>query len=124
MAFATLFSGVAARLFDAPAARAGEAAEAELLKTAVEEVVDAVDPRLRTLSGYFGKIAPGVARTIAHLRALAGDLPAPVALSRAAWADDALLNALFATSPDVPAALGRSEELRAFFLAPQNCAAT
>ena len=120
MPFATLFTNVAAKLFGAPA-HAG-AIEPELVESMVEAVVDAVDPRLRTVSGYRGKLAPGIAGTITHLRSFVPDLPEPVALSRAAWGSDPLLNAIFATADDVPAVLGRSEEMRAFFEAEANAA--
>src|SRR5262249_20208613 len=44
----------------------------------------------------------------------------PVLLTRAAWSDDARLNAFFATADDVPACLGRSNELRTFLDDPAN----
>jgi hypothetical protein len=124
MPFATLFSNVASRLFGAPPPGGAGTAEPELVRLAVEEIVDAVDPRLRTLSRYQSKIAPGAEQTIAHLRALARDLPEPIELSRAAWSSDALLNAFFATAGDVPVLLGRSEELRAFFASAAGAAAS
>ena len=93
------------------------------MQLAVEAIVDAVDPRLRSVSRYQSKIAPGAERTIAHMRALARDLPEPIEFSRAAWSSDPLLNAFFATATEMPALLGRSEELRAFFAAPANAAA-
>jgi hypothetical protein len=118
VAFANLFSNVAARLFGAAPAGANSAVEPELVHIGVEAIVDAVDPRLRTISGYDSKIAPGVACTITHMRALARDLPEPIALSRGAWGSDPLLNALFATAADVPNVLGSSAELRAYFESP------
>jgi hypothetical protein len=121
MPFATLFSNVAAKLFGATGA-GGNGVEPELVQLAVEAVVDAVDPRLRSVSGYARKIGPGMASTIAHMRALAKDMPAPIVLSRGAWGSDPLLNAMFANADDVPAVLGRSEELRVFFDAPANAA--
>jgi hypothetical protein len=122
MPFATLFSNVAARLFGGAPAGGASGVEPELVQMAVEAVVEAVDPRLRTVSGYARKIAPGMASTITHMRTLARDMPAPILLSRGAWGSDPLLNAMFAAADDVPAALGRSEELRAFFESPANAA--
>ena len=52
------------------------------MQLAVEEIVNAVDPRLRSVSRYQGKIAPGAERTILHLRSLARGLPEPIELSR------------------------------------------
>jgi len=122
MPFATLFSNVAAKLFGAPAAGGTDKVEPELVKLAVEAVVDAVDPRLRVVSAYHRKIAPGVERTIRHMQAIARELPAPIELARAAWASDPLLNALFANASEVPAVLGRSKELRTLFETPANAA--
>jgi len=121
--FATLFSNVASRLFSAAPPGGAGTVEPELVQLAVEEIVNAVDPRLRTLSRYRSKIAPGAERTIAHLRSLGSALPASIELSRAAWSADPLLNAFFATASDVPELLGRSEELRTFFAAPANASA-
>lgn len=123
MPFATLFSNVASRLFGAQAPASAGAVEPELVQVAVEEIVEAVDPRLRSVSRYQSKLAPGAERTIAHLRAFAGELPAPIELSRAAWSSDPLLNALFGAAADVPVLFGRSKELRAFFDAPANAGA-
>ena len=50
MPFATLFSSVAARFFAAAPASGAGAAEPELVQMAVEDIVDAVDPRLRVVS--------------------------------------------------------------------------
>ena len=123
MPFANLFSNVASRLFGAAPAAAG-AVESELVQLAVEEIVEAVDPRLRGVSRYQGKLAPGAERTIAHLRSFVPALPEPIEFSRAAWSSDPRLNAFFATAAELPDLLGRSEELRALFAAPANAAAT
>jgi hypothetical protein len=86
--------------------------DAQLVQTGIEAVVDAVDPRLRSLSGYAQKIAPAVTCTIVHLRELASRLPEPIELSRGAWADDAFLNAAFATAEDISLLLARSPGLK------------
>jgi len=124
MAFGSLFLNVASKLFGAaPAGRAGTV-EPELVKIAAEAIVEAVDPRLRGVSGYQRKIETGVVRTILHMRELAKELPhEPIELSRDAWGADQQLNAFFATAADVPATLGRSAPLRAYFESPVNAGA-
>jgi len=124
MPFASLFSNVAARLFAAAPAAGASTPDPELVRLVVEEIVEAVDPRLRGVSRYQKRIAPAAERTIAHLRSLGRDLPAPMEFSRAAWSSEPLLNAAFAAAGDLPALLGRSEELRAFFAAPANAEVT
>jgi hypothetical protein len=120
MAFGTLFSNVASKLFgDTPAGRPGTV-EPELVQIATEAIIEAVDPRLRVVSGYQAKIKPGVTRTIVHLREIAKDLPQPIELTRGAWGTDPQLNAFFAAATDVPTVLGRSAQLRAYFESPVN----
>jgi hypothetical protein len=121
MAFGALFSNVASKLFgDAPAVRPGTV-EPQLVKIATEAIVEAVDPRLRVVSGYQRKIEPGVIRTILHMRELAKDLRhQPLELSRGAWGADHQLNAFFACAADVPTILGRSAQLREYFESPVN----
>jgi len=117
MAFADLFSGVATRLFGAPAPPDADQA---LIEATIEAVVDAVDPKIRVERKYRAKLEPGVRRTLAHMREFAQRLPEPIVLSPAAWRTDPLINALFATPDEVSALLGRSRELYRFFDAPAN----
>jgi len=79
--FATLFSIVASKLLAVPPAGGTRAVEPELVQMEVEDIVDAVDPRLRVVSGNQRKIALGVARTSTPLQALARDLSEPIMLS-------------------------------------------
>ncbi len=122
MPFGTLLSRFAGRLFGAAPPGAAAAVDPELVAMGVEAVVDVVDPRLRTLSGYAARIGPAIAQTIAYLRELGQRMPAAIELSRAAWAHEALVNAAFATADDVSVVLGDSRDLRAFFATPEHCA--
>ncbi len=97
-----------------PADRLPEHARPFLPK-AVDLVVDTVEPRLRALPGYRGRLEPGVVRTLLHIRAHLLELPPPLLLSEHAWREDPHINAFFATAAGVGTALGASEELRAFF---------
>jgi hypothetical protein len=121
--FATLFSNVSAMLFGESPLGAADDPDRPIVEALIEAVVDAVDPRLRLVSSYREKLAPGVRRTIAHMRELGREVPEPIELTRAAWSANPLIGALFATADDVPALLGRSHELTAFFDAPANTAA-
>jgi hypothetical protein len=86
---------------------------------AIERVIDQVDPRLRGLSGYRRKLQDGVAAALDHSAELARRIPGPVTLNRETWAQDPLLNAMFAdperirwvlSSPDVCAYLVTPDE--------------
>lgn len=115
MPFATLFSNVSAMLFGQSPLGAADDPDRPLVEALIEAVVDAVDPRLRVVSKYREKLAPGVRHTIAHLRALGREVPEAVELSRSAWSANPLVSAWFAAPDDVLALLGRSHELHAFF---------
>ena len=75
---------------------------------------------MRSNGRYKEKLEGCICKSIAHLRAIGRERLEPVLLARAAWNDDPRLNAFFATADDVPACLGRSKELRAFFENPSN----
>jgi len=119
MAFADLFSDVATRLFGASAPPDADQA---LVAEAIEAIVEAVDPRIRAERKYRAKLEQGVRGTLAHMRAIAQQLPEPVVLSPASWRSEPLINALFGRSDDVTALLGRSRELYRFFDANAGCA--
>lgn len=122
MPFATLFSNVSAMLFGQSPLGASDDPDRPLVEALIEAVVDAVDPRLRLASKYREKLAPGVRRTIAHLRTFGPRVPEPLELSRASWSSNPLAAAFFARPDDIPVALGQSHELRVFFDAPANAA--
>jgi hypothetical protein len=116
----SLLNRLVASLFGGGQPPIDDAAERQLIAEAIEAVVDTVEPRVRHRSGYAAKLEPCVRKAIAHLRAIAREPLEPVLMARAAWHDDPRLNAFFATADDVPACLGRSRELRAFFEDPAN----
>lgn len=120
MPFATLFSNVSAMLFGQSPLGAADDPDRPIVEALIEAVVDAVDPRLRLVSGYREKLAAGVRRTIAHMRELGREVPEPVDLTRAAWSANPFIGALFATADDIPVLFGRSHELTAFFDASAN----
>ena len=95
-------------------------AERQLVDDMIEMIVETVEPRVRQVSGYNRKLQACTRSTIAHLRRLGQGTLEPVLLTRAAWSGDPRLNAFFATANDVPACLGASRELRAFFDSPAN----
>jgi hypothetical protein len=115
----SLFDRIAAALFGG-APRAGDTeAERALVADLIEAVVGDVEPRVRHCSGYQGKLEDCIRHSIAYLRSIGRGLE-PVPLTRAAWSGDPRVNAFFARAEDVPACLGRSAELRAFFEDPAN----
>jgi hypothetical protein len=117
---ASIFERVVAALFGDSAAPPSEA-DKQLIEDLIEALVDTVEPRVRTRSGYREKLAPGVLRMIEHLRAMARERLEPLVLSRTSWSQDPRINAFFATADDVPACIGRSQEVRRFFEQHPEC---
>jgi hypothetical protein len=109
------FERVAAALFGGGQPRVNDEADRQLIADTIEAVVDTVEPRVRLNTRYRDKLEGCVRKTIAYLRAIAREPLEPILLAHAAWSDDPRLNAFFARADDVPACLGRSRELRAFF---------
>jgi len=116
----SLFERVAGALFGGREPSADEAAERQLIDDTIDLVVETVEPRIRLNPRYREKLAGCVRTSIAYLRSIGREQLEPILLARAAWSDDPRLNAFFATADDVPACLGRSRELRAFFENPSN----
>src|SRR5678815_2723615 len=98
MATPALFTRVVQALFGGPAE---PAAERGLVDDMIETIVETVEPRVRQVSGYNGKLQSCTRATIAHLRELGKGPLEPVTLARAAWSGDPRLNAFFATADDV-----------------------
>jgi hypothetical protein len=117
---ASFFDRVVASLFGGGQPRLDDEADRQLIDDTIEAVVDMVEPRVRHDTRYRRKLEGCIRKTIAHLRAIAREPLKPVVLARAAWSNDPHLNAFFATADDVPACVGRSRELRAFFEDPTN----
>jgi hypothetical protein len=111
----SLLERVAEALFG-PAGAKSTDVDQPLVDDTIAAFVETVEPRLKLCSGYREKLAGPVRATLAHLRALAREVPEDaLPLTRAAWADDPFVRAVFARADDVAAAIGRSEELRRFF---------
>lgn len=120
MSTPSLFARVARAIFGGPAE---PEAERGLVDDMIETIVETVEPRVRQVSGYNGKLQACARSTIAHLRRLGQGPLEPVLMTRASWSGDPRLNAFFATADDVPACLGASRELRAFFDGPAGAGA-
>ena len=91
------------------------------LGEAIQRVVDAVDPLLKTLAGYQRRLAPAVTKAIMHCEQVAAAIPGPIDTRAQAFAHDPVLHSLFGAAQDIGDMLGRSRELRDFLADPGNC---
>lgn len=86
-----------------------------LLRRAIEQVVDGVDPRLHAVLDYARKLTPAVERTIAYFIDCGQWLAAPVEFSTRRWASDPLVRALFGSGADLQRFFSDDPGVRAYF---------
>ena len=86
-----------------------------LLRRAIEQVVDGVDPRLHAVLDYARKLTPAVERTIAYFIDCGQWLAAPVEFNARRWAGDPLVRTLFATTADLQRFFSDDPGVRAYF---------
>ncbi len=86
-----------------------------LLRRAIEQVVDGVDPRLHAVLDYARKLTPAVERTIAYFIDCGQWLAAPVEFSTRRWAVDPLVRTLFGTAADLQRFFSDDPGVRAYF---------
>jgi ElaB/YqjD/DUF883 family membrane-anchored ribosome-binding protein len=89
-----------------------------VMRDAIEQVVDASEPRIRLVGDYADKLVDAVEAGLNHCEKLTRQLPPALALSARTWASDARVNAFFATAADLRATLSQSPAIREFFQQP------
>jgi len=97
------------------AERRSHQARLAFLHQAIEQVVDATEPRIRLIGNYPEKLADAVETALHHSGRVLQQLPAAVTLGRHAWVKDPQVNAFFATATDVRVALSEDARVRTFF---------
>jgi hypothetical protein len=78
----------------------------------VERAVGMVDPLIRQSGGYAKTLAPAVKRAYDYCERVALAVPGPFRISRAAFAGDPLVRALFGSADDIETMLGASQCVR------------
>ncbi len=79
--------------------RLNERQDQARLEQQIDTVIDAVDPRLRMLTGYRHRFGPALRHANQVIDKLLADLPPPLEIARAQWSRDPFLRACF-TTPD------------------------
>lgn len=87
----------------------------ETVRRSTEKAIALTNPRLQVLPSSHSRLAPAVETTIDFLRRLIDDLPGVRRLSTGDWATDPAWRAFFAAPADIPAMLGRADNLRTLF---------
>lgn len=96
-------------------ARALNLARKEAIALAIEAFVTAVEPRLRAIRHYDRRLWHPMAETFDYLDELVAHLPSAIDISRAAWQQNPVINAFFASPTDLSLVLARSVALQEFF---------
>jgi cell division protein FtsB len=104
-------------IFGSPSRDADERL-APIVDEAIEKALDATDPRIRALGGYGRALREPVTRAVHFVHELGEGLPAPTALSRAAFSTDPLLQAFFSSAARVQEVLSKSQEIQGFLKEP------
>jgi len=115
MMFQTIVSQFRQSLGRRKAAKADARARESELRVAIEHVVDAINPKLRAISGYRKKLRPAVERSLAYSAGLVEQLPAVVEVNGKAWSTDPTVRAFFSGVGDLQRVYSRSEEVQDYF---------
>jgi hypothetical protein len=78
----------------------------------IDHAVATVEPRIKQVSGYEGKLAPAVRHALDYCQDIATRIPGPYEISRAAFAADPMVHALFGSADDIEVMLARSQCVR------------
>ena len=85
------------------------------LHDAIEQAVDASEPRIRLVGNYAEKLVDAVEAALNYSGRVLQQLLPAVLLDAHAWSQDPQVNAFFATVDDLRATLGDDPAIRAFF---------
>ncbi len=86
----------------------------ERLLSAVDRVLEGVDPRLKYIGGARTRLVPAVGQALQFARETIAAIPPPVALLPEQWSATPLLRAVFARPADMVDLLAGSDEVRRF----------
>ncbi len=110
-----LFDGIANFAQQQLAERRQHQERLAALRDAIEQVVDASEPRIRLVGDYADKLVDAVDAALNHCEQLTRQLPPALTLSARAWAGDPRVNAFFATADDMCSTLSLDPCIQAFF---------
>ncbi len=85
------------------------------LRTKIDQVVLAIEPLIKQVPGYEKRLAPAVRQALAYCADISAHIPGPVVISRAAFATDPLVHALFANSEAIDEMFATSRCVRENF---------
>lgn len=90
------------------------------LLTAIERIVDLVDPALRRAGRYIRKLEEPVHHALSYCSGLVDGLPGPIDINHRAFSSDPMVHALFATATDIRQMLGESQAVHDYLTEPES----
>lgn len=91
-----------------------ESLERAKIDRGLDEIIDAVDPRLRALSGYKRRLEPAALRAYEYAQRCVEAIPAPIEIARDRWGRDPHLRSYFASVDAMQEVFDGSQVLRRF----------
>ncbi len=113
--FQDLWDGLRA-LFEA----SEEDLEQERVSTAIEEVVEQTDARIRALGSYKKSLRSDVHTLLEHVEDLVERMPPALTVSQEAYASNPVVSSLFVDNHEMQRLFSHSRELRGFFSTPET----
>ena len=100
------------------ARKQAEQREEAIILAAIDQVVEAADPRIKLVRHYQRKLRQAVTHALQYIDALIAQVPGPIEVNSKTWLTDPYVNAFFATADEVQTVFSRSPELRRYFEQP------
>jgi hypothetical protein len=97
------------------AQRLAEQEQEQALSSAVDDVVDQTDARIRAIGNYKRRLRENVHALVEHISELTERLPPALPVSRENFLDNPMLNSMFVDPKEMQLTFSRSQELREFF---------
>ena len=97
------------------AQRMAEQEKEQALSSAVDNVVDHTDARIRAIGNYKRRLRENVHALVEHISELTERLPPALPVSRQGFLDNPMLNSMFVDPREMQLTFSRSHELQEFF---------
>jgi hypothetical protein len=99
------------------AQRLAERQQEQALSSAVDDVVNQTDARIRAIGNYKRRLRENVHALVEHISDLTERLPPALPISRQHFLDNPMLNSMFVDPGEMQLTFSRSRELQEFFAA-------
>lgn len=113
----SLFNSLGDKLTQYREAKAAEYRRENYINQIVENMIDDIDPRLRSISGYKKILKPCVERILNYSQQVCAKLPGPIEFSQEGFRNNPTVRALFANHKKMAEVFSHCEAVQEFFRA-------